>query len=321
MSHTDPTRNAPRMGPKSNRRSRMGYLWAVGLCLYLAVLWYVGWQNIRQALLSFDIRFLAALMAVEALAVWIRAAKWRMVLGPGQNALGAYLVSKAAGSLSPARTGELAPLLFKRHRNTRMGAWILVDRLLETGATLGLGLLGLMAMQLPRRDMAVVVAVALVLLVVAPFYILTRRGLFVWFARRTNEQSIAHRAAALLTDVSGQVFRLGKKLPAASFITLTATCLDICVSSLAYLGFGYHVPFALLAIVQCVHGLVSALPFTPNATGVPYLVAMGLIYEFADVPAEVLAVAVAVRTVGANIVFWTSFGLGSRHLPAREKKT
>jgi len=318
--------SAPEPQPVSPRdlgsggRPRARFLWVVGLALYVAIIWYIGWRRIGGALASMDLRFLAAMVGVNAAVIWVRALKWRLVLGAGQNAIGLHFVSKIAGGYSPARLGELAPLAFQRHRTARMGAWILVDRLLETGATLGLGLFGVIALQLTQWGIVAAFAAAALLLVAVPFYVFTRRRLFVWLAERTRERSLVHKVSALLAAMSDEIRGLGRHVPIASAITVLATSLDILVAIMLYLAFGHWVAFALLATVQCAHGITSALPFLPNATGVPYLVAAGLLYTMGGVPEEVLATAVGVNMVVANGLLWTFFGLTAgdlRRRPAR----
>jgi len=310
-----PAPPAPVDAPLLSRKSRLRYIWILGVALYVIVVWYLGWRRIGNAIASVDPAMLAALVAMLGLALAVRAMKWRLVLGPGRNALGLFFLAKAAGGSSPGRVGELAPLLLRKHRTPRMGAWIVTDRLLEMAATLGLGLAGLLVLQVPNRGaMVVTVAFALILLVVAPFCLLTRQGLFLRVAGRLREGSALMRAATLLATVSGEVRLLRKTVPLVTAVTVLATCLDIGIGRTLYLCFGYSVPFALLAVVQCAHALASAFPFTPNATGLPYLLAAGLLYEMAGLPTDVLAASVGVSLAATAVVFWTAFLLGIRDL-------
>jgi len=290
------------------RARRMRHLWVVGLALYVGFIWYIGWRRIGDALAGLDVRVLAALMAVEAWGLWTRALKWRLILGAGREPYRLFFLSKAAGGWSPGRVGELAPLLLRRHRTPRMAAWIIVDRLLEMAATLVLGLLGLFWLHEPQHGMALTALAALGVLVVAPVLVLTRRGLFAWLGGRFKEGGLLERGCTALALVSDEVRALAKRILAVSAMTVLATCIDIVVGMLLYRSFGFYVGFALIATVQCAHGIASAVPITPNATGVPYLVAAGLLYTLGGIPKEVLAAAVGVRAVAVNIVFWSSLG-------------
>lgn len=316
--------------PPILRKSPFRRLWVVGAFLYGIFLWWIGLRRIGPVLASIDLSALLAMAAVLACALAVRVLKWRLVLGPRSGATALYFVAKAGGDWSPGRVGELAPLMLRPYRTARVGAWIVTDRLLEMAATLGLGALGIVAFGLksgmpavgpmPQAriyNMLVYVAAALIVLVAAPAVILTRRGLFVflarWLERRPRFRRLS-KAASLLVDVSTEVRGFGAKLPMASAMTFLATALDIVVSMLLYRSFGYTLTFMLLAAVQCAHALASAFPFTPNATGVPYLVAAGLLFEVAGVPMDVLGASVGVSIAVTNVVFWGAFVFGIRGL-------
>jgi len=294
-------------------KAHMRYLWGVGLALYLGAIFYVGWQGIGDALAAVEVRLILALMAVDATGLWIRALKWRLVLGPGRDAVSLFFLSKAAGGWSPGRVGELAPLLLRKHRTPRMAAWIVADRLIEITATLGLGLVGLLALAglqgAHKLGMLGMVCAAIVVLVLTPLYLLTRRRLFLGLARRVREGSRVHRVCMLLAAVSDEIVGLGRLVPVTSALTVLASCMDIGIGVLLYLSFSYRVSFAIIAVAQCAHGISSAVPFLPNATGVPYAVAAEIIHEVGRVPWEVLLAAVGVRLATANGVFWAYFGL------------
>ena len=292
----------------------MRYLWVVGAALYLGIIAYIGWHRIEDALASIDPKMLACAVGVCALSLWVRALKWRLMLGAGQKAVGLFFLSKAGGGMSPGRVGELAPMMLKKHRTPRMGAWIVTDRLLEIAATLGLGLFGLLALRIPKGAIALTFAAAMCVLVIAPFFVLTRRRAFLWIAGRSRGGTLPHRTAMLIAAISDEIRLLGRKIPAASAMTVLATSLDLVVGMFLYMSFGYQVAFPLLAVVQCAHALASAVPLTPNATGVPYLVAAGLLYQIGGVPEDVLAAAVGVNMAVAGVVFWTSFLFGAAEL-------
>jgi len=126
-------------------KSHARYLWIAGLLLYLGIIAYIGFEDVGSALRTLDYRYIAALMLIEASALAIRAWKWRIALGPNQQSLRACFISKAGGNLTPARLGEFSPLLLEEHRSARVGAWILLDRVLEASATIVIGLIGLIA--------------------------------------------------------------------------------------------------------------------------------------------------------------------------------
>jgi len=293
------------------RRPRARLLWVVGILVYATVIWYLGWGKLREAVATIQIPYVGLMMLMILLATGVRALKWRLVLGRGQNAVGLYFLSKAAGGWTPGRAGELAPLLIKKYRTPQMAAWIFFDRILETAATLGLGLVGVAALGLSLNNIALMFGIALILLVAIPLMVLMRPSWLVSVARRTKEGTLLRRLTMLSVAVSEETVALGAKAPMASILTLLGTSLDLLAGMFLYLSFGHVVSFALLATATCAHGLASAVPFLPNATGVPYLAAAGLLYHFGGVPEGALAAAVGVNLAVSNLVFWTCFGLGA----------
>lgn len=291
-------------------KGRARYLWLVGLGLYLLAIWFVGWRDLGEALWTIDLRFLAALMAVDAAALWVRVLKWRIALGPGQGATGLCFLSKAGGNLTPGRVGELSPLLLLRRQRARMGAWIVMDRLLESATTLILGLVGVFAVSLSQGYALLPWIAGLLVCVAAVAYGLTRRRLLNRMADAVREGSFLQRGVRMLASVSVEMVRLGSKAPLLTAITFLAKCMDVAVSFLLYLSFGAWVPLAVLALAQCVHVVTSMVPFMPNATGIPYAVTAGFLYQAAGITTEVLAVAIPVRVITASLVFWPSFWLG-----------
>lgn len=290
---------------------RTRYLFLVGLGLYLVVVWWLGWQALRDAIVSVRVMPIIAVMVIEAAAEWLRALKWRLALGRGHNAVALFFLSKAMGYWSPCRVGELSPLLVRRHRTPKMGAWIIVDRFLEMGATLGLGLAGLLALQIPGKGLFLGLAVAVCILLLLLVYLVTRRQLFLWIASCQRGCWFRGRLANFLAAISEEVIQFRTSVPLSSIMTMLATVMDLCAGILLLGAFGYRVTFPMVAAAQCVHALTSAIPITPNVTGLPYVSAAVLLHQVAGIPFPVLAAVVALHIIAINIVFWTSFGVAA----------
>lgn len=287
-------------------------LWVIGIALYIGAIWYLGWRHVCAALLDVRLPFLACLIALETANMWFRAAKWRLALGPGKQSVALYFVSKAAGNLSPGRVGELAPLLLRDHRSPRLAAWIVLDRLIEAGATIVLGVFGLAMLRIPHGGTILAVSLLfLVLFVALPLLLLAQHRFLSFFASRFKQGTPLHTVASFLAETSSESLLFRRRMPLMVCMTLLATASDVVVGIFLFLAQGYSVGFMALAAVQCAHGIVSAIPLTPNATGLPYLVALDIVHELAGVPWNVLLVSVALRTACANAVFWSSFGIGA----------
>jgi hypothetical protein len=314
------TPTVPLLGGATPRRLRFRYFWLIGVVIYLAAVWYVGWDEFGAALATVHAPRLAWVGFAVGAALGLRVLKWRLILGRGSDAVQLYFLSKIGGGLSPGRIGELSPLLLRKHRTPQMAAWIVADRLLETAATLAFGAFGLLLLKTPLAGLLPGVLIAACLFVGLPLVIVTQQGIFAWMAQRTAEHSIWHRAAEFLEDASGEIVRLKGRLPLAAIFTIIATALDIWSGLLAYWSMGSVLPFALLAAVQCVHGLVAAIPLFPNATGVPYVADAMLVNRIGGVGFDVIAATVTVHTVIVGTVFWGTFGL-MMWLPRGDRET
>lgn len=185
-----------------------------------------------------------------------------------------------------------------------------MDRLLEAGTTLTLGLVGLFAVSLTQRNALLPWIAGVLVCVAAVAYGLTRRRLLNRIAHAVREGSLLQRGLGILASMSVEMVRFGSKAPLLAAITFVAKCMDVAVSFLLYLSFVAWVPLAVLALAQCVHVLTSMVPITPNATGIPYAATAAFLYQVVGVTPEVLAVAIPVRVIAGSLVFWPSLWLG-----------
>jgi hypothetical protein len=290
---------------------RYRYICALGACVYLVAVWYAGWGNFRDAFLNVEVIPLVCAALVMLASVWLRVLKWRFALD-ARPSTQLYFMSKAGGEFTPSRVGELSPLFLTKFRTPRVAAWIVMDRLLEMAATLAYGALGAAMLQSHRGGLLPMVGIAALVLVIAPVILVTRQGLFAGLAARASEGGVVRRAASFLVDASGAFKDLRGRLLIASAFTALTTGLDVYSGVLAYRAFGCSLAFPLLAVAQCMHGLVSAVPFLPNATGIPYAAAGVLVNQVGGAPVEVIAAVVAVYVLLGSTVFWGSLAVASR---------
>lgn len=281
--------------------------WLIGAALYAGVLAWLGWDKLAAAAADIAWRWALVAAVLEIATLWLRALKWRWTLGANAGGVEAFFLSKAGGQITPARLGELAPLMWARHRTAHKGAWIVLDRFLEAGATLALGLAG--AFWIFGADsptFAIVLGVTTLVIVGVGGVLLAdyspiAGSLYARLARwRPGEIVVSGLEAA-------RSFR--GALPALSFWTVVCTALDLAVAWAVYLALGHAVGPFTLAVAQCAHALTTILPFAPNATGIPYAAAGGVLHELAGVPIAVLALAIPLRTIVTQAVFWSSFAL------------
>jgi hypothetical protein len=290
--------------------------WLVGAAFYAAVLVWIGWDDLAPGAAGILWSWVLAAVALELGTLWLRALKWRWALGSGTHSTEAFFLSKAGGQVTPARLGELAPLLWERHRSAPKAAWIVVDRILEASATLAFGLAGALWVFGLDARLALFFGVAAVIALAG-----TGAFLMIPWDRWTNAAasrlpSVLQRSFPYLESGRRAALALGSKFPMLAVWTVLCTALDIAVSWAVYRALGADVSVVLLAVAQCAHALVTLVPFAPNATGIPYAAAAGVLHELGGVPLVALALAIPLRGLVSHGTFWPSFALGawwSRH--------
>jgi len=295
--------------PKPSPKQK--YLWAIGVTFYIAVIWFVGWDRLAEAVRGAALGPLAAMIVLMVAGQVLRAIKWRIALGHGQHAFRAFAVSKVGGEWSPGRVGEFAPLMIARHRSTRVAAWIVADRVFEMAATLGIGLAGLLLIRTANRGYMLAAVIGVLMLVVLGLVVLTRRAWLDAIARRMPPDSRRRRYAFLFVSVSEELLGFARLAPILFAMTIAAGAIDLAVGYALYQAFGFAVPIAVLAAAKGLHAVTSAIPITPNATGIPYFAAAALLHEAGGVSSGALAAAVGISVIASQLVLWSSFALAA----------
>ncbi|MBI2423142.1 MAG: flippase-like domain-containing protein [Candidatus Hydrogenedentes bacterium] len=288
------------------------YLWVAGALLFSLLLAHFGWENLWQALKTAQPGLLLWMTALIVAGFWIRAWKWRFALGPGEPGIALFFVAKLAGNWTPGRAGEFSPLLFRQHRNAQVAVWILSDRLLEVYLTLAFGLAGLHALNLTAP--ALVWAGGLVwLLGAAVFLWVLYRVDWTWGAA-AESPGLTRRIAIAMEALQRELRLLRGRFLAVLGLTLLAKATDIWAVMLLCAAFGYDAAFLLVCAARCAHALVSAIPVTPDATGIPFVAAAYVLHVYAGIPYAVLTVALGMEVAIINGVLWCSFLAGARGL-------
>lgn len=316
MSETEPGHNGAPKRPKRPYRSKL--LWAAGAALYFGAVWAIGWERVREALTDVDVWTVLGMCLVTFAALWLRVLKWRIALGPGARSMPLFFLSKAAGEWSPARMGEFSPLLIRRHRTARMAAWILVDRVLEMTCTVAIGVLGLAFVSLPNRGALIAAGTVMGAGFVAALFLLANASYWERQVARFSPEGRLHRIAAMFPTFAREIRTFGRTSVYTGALTLLSGALDVWAGMLLYEAFGYPISVQVSAASKGIHAIVSAIPVTPNATGVPYFATATLIHELSHVPTPVLAAGVAMGVLFTNLVFWGSLGVGAAGFRAHD---
>ena len=319
------------------RRPWQRYLFLAGAVLLTALGWHFGVGNLASQIGGARHAPLLLMVLLILAGFCIRAWKWHYALGPGQEGVLLFFIAKTAGNWTPGRAGELAPLLLRRHRNARVAAWIGLDRAVEVGWTLGLGVLGVASVGLLSIPVAVCMVAGGVVAAGLAWFVCLGRGTAAAYPpyppasggdlthngnpspkRLLEEIPLKARArgwrgrlASMVSRFREELILFGRKTPLIMILTAMAKLTDIYAVILLCDAFGYGVSFLLVCAARCAHGLVSAIPVTPDATGVPFVAAAWLLHAYAAMPYDTLTAALGLELIAINAILWACFCLVS----------
>lgn len=297
---------------KKNAYSR--YLFVVGLVLFAGLVWYFGWTEIADRLAGASLGPLAWMTLLIVAGFWLRAWKWHYALGSGKRGIGLFFLAKMAGNWTPGRVGELSPLLLKQHRTANVAAWIVADRVLEIVTTIAMGLLGVAVLGLLPVPVTVLLTVCGVIATLIALYGVFRVDLPVTWQQRWPTESLKGRLVKLLFELHRETRVLGAKSAVVVAFTLVAKATDIFAVILLCQAFGFRVSFMVVCVARFAHALVSGVPVTPDATGVPFVAAAYFLHEHASIPYATLTAALGLEVVVINAVLYLSFLVGALDL-------
>lgn len=297
------------------RGSWQRWLYLVGALLVAGLVYSIGWRPLWEALRAARPGPLALMVVLIVAGFWVRAYKWRYALGPGEHAVGLFFLSKLGGAWSPARVGEFAPLLVRP--SARNAAWIVFDRIVEVWWTLALGLLGV-AWLVPAWNVVWAMAgLTYGLLTLLALVVLARMRIPEGNPEAGGFRGVWGKALRLAATLHGEVQVLRLRLLGVSVLTFVGKLTDIFAVVALCAAFGYDVRFLLVCAARCAHGLLSAVPITPDATGVPYAAQGWLLHAYGGMPLAVITAALALEVLAINLLLYGSFLVGARNLPAR----
>lgn len=292
------------------RRTWGRYLFLVGLALLTVLGWHFGWENLAKLIRGASPVDLGLMTVMIIAGFWIRAWKWHYTLGPGQQGIRLFFIAKTAGNLTPGRAGEFAPLLLRGHRNARVAAWIGLDRIVEVIWTLALGFLGAAAIGLVPWWLVIGGMIAGVLALLIAWRTLGHISL--------RDPSVhgksttwREKLSAMLQTLRKELVRFGPALPVVMVTTAVAKATDIYAVILLCAAFGHTASFLVVCAARCAHALVSAVPVTPDATGVPFIAAAWCLNTYAAIPYDTLTAALGLEVIVINAILWACFCLVS----------
>ena len=282
------------------------YLLIVGILLYGGIAVYMGVDRVGAALLTIQPLPFAAMMASLAFAMGVRALKWRLALGPRQDSTALFFIAKGVGDWSPGRVGEFSPLLVRRHRSARLGAWIAYDRLLEVVVTAAMGLFGLALIGWIPWGIAVAAFLA---------GLLAASGVLWWLGRIEEKSSstisrspgVFARLFAIARTLRREAASLATAMPFILPLTILGKASDLLSVWLLFVAFGERIQVPLIMVTRCARAVLASVPITADQTGVPHATELGIINEVAGIPGPTIWAALLAEIVAYSAVFWPLF--------------
>lgn len=286
------------------------WLYLIGAFLLAGLVYKVGAQTLWDALRTARPAPLTLMFVLILAGFWIRAFKWRYALGPGEHAVGLFFLSKFAGNWSPARVGEFAPLLVRP--GARNAAWIVLDRAVEVWWTLALGILGVAWLFPQYRIALLTVGLVYIALTAVTLVVLARLRLPIIPPDATGLWAKLLRLCHML---HAEIVVLRARFVGVVILTVLSKLTDIYAVVALCFAFGYNVGFLLVCAARCAHGLLSAIPVTPDATGVPYVAQGWLLHTYGGMTLPDITAALAVEVLAINLLLYLSFLAAARNLP------
>jgi len=283
-----------------------------GLAIAAIILWLILRQvDARQWTASLRAASggeLAHALALVLAAHGLRMAKFRLAAGPGwrwRDATLVYLASKALGDLTPGRVGEFAPLLAGRYRSGRLAAFFLVDRCLETAATIFVGVVGMSALGMDPRG-AWTVAAAAAAVFAGGIYLLNRADLWKRAAAMTDPRSLAGRLMRAAESLSSGFAEFRHTWPALSVITLAACGLGVGFYRTVFASVGADAGYPLAAAMIFLAAIGAFLSLAPLGLGM-IEAPIWWLGRMHGIPAEQIIAFMVLTRVLHLLPLWTLF--------------
>lgn len=256
----------------------MHLLRALGLVLFVLLLYRADWVLLRRSLADLELSYLFVLPAFTVLMVAVRAWRWNMLLrvhnaafSPGR-AWSAYATGVFLGAFTPGRLGDLAKAFYARHERglqwDKALAGALLDRLFDVFFMVCLALWALLHLGAEAQwDRWLVPGLGLAVVFGGLVFA------FLWFGRRTPSAlckksallaRIIHFMAALRDELKHLTRAVG-----LGAVGLTVAAYIIYFAQTVCLARAMHLPLTEADVVAAIVlvGLASFLPLSVAGLG------------------------------------------------------
>ncbi len=279
----------------------------------IALLFYqVKIQEVGSALTRVNYAWLVLGIAVEMVSLWIRGARWRVILEETVKVSNSYafsvlIIGYAANNLLPLRAGELvrAHLVYVQHGTSRLSTLgtILVERIFDVLvlALMVAGPVVLLGSSVAYRNTAflVLAAAGFATVVLALFALWSGFSRFVLSTTSLLPTGVRPKVRALLESFMDGVVALRRPGPwlAVSAFSLASWAIESVAYWLVGIGFGLDLNPLVYVMLCGVATLVLAAPTTAGGLGVFELSVQAVATSFGVPIATATAYAIGIHVL------------------------
>jgi uncharacterized protein (TIRG00374 family) len=191
-----------------------------------------------------------------------------------------YFLSKAGGSMTPARIGDFVPMIYKEFRTGEIFSAIIIDKVLELYCMFFFGCIGLFGLRNLPAPATIAVGCGFTVLT-ALFILLCNRSLWdqlVGFVQRRNAgirnpalrymHSAVCKVLVLAQKASSVVARLGWKYLILIGLAFCSYALSLIAAKILFSACSISISLFLILELMTVSGLVTIFSFIPGGVGV-----------------------------------------------------
>lgn len=317
-------------GPEPSALRRAGSItkavlpWIVSAGLFWLVASGVSWQSVLASLASVDLRWLAAALAVQALAYFLNSWRWRGLMNrqpmvPLRHAFGSLVLGQWANMLLPVRAGDLLRgWLLNRLDGVSTAtaiASVFVDKLFDIVALLlMLAYVATLTQTNPiTRTIVEILAVVTIPLVLASFAFAWWRGGWSAIANRFPNSAVAWATHIFeRAHLSFSAFRTPSLFVIATLQSVALWSANLGAVVLMFQAFHFDLPWQAAVAVLVMTNLAFLVPAAPAGIGVFQYAAVLALSGWPVAPNAALAFAITANVcifllhvcLGTAASFW-----------------
>jgi uncharacterized protein (TIRG00374 family) len=302
---------------------------AVSMAILAVLVYWLGLPAILKTLEQTNLWGILAGFLLLLLAQPVRVLKWRFFLSQHLafwDTSTLYFSSKLLGAVTPARTGEAAPLLLARFRKPSVAAFLFADHLAEIAATILLAIPGLFLLDVPKLLSWSLLAGALLCIIIIMALANSSR-LANKLKTMTHPNARLQSILVFIATSINALQTIRNKFWLLISLSLVPTGIELLAYVAVFQSVGAAVNVVRMALATCLWSIVATISFIPGGHGIADAVLISIIPVIGCTKAELGAFIICMKSIGvfllplAMFVAWqvSLYFLKGRQAPAPAK--